>query len=471
VAKGVEMLGLIDFSGRPFHFIGIGGIGMSAIAHVLVKQGYAVSGSDLNQNRITSQLQDLGVIIYEGQSADNISALAQPQIICSTAISDRNPEFQAAKALDLPIFHRSDVLAALISQFEGIAVAGTHGKTTTSSLTAYLFLKAGLDPTIIVGGEVSAWKGNARMGKSKYLIAEADESDGSLVKFHPHLGAITNIELDHPDHYQNLEQVVETFQTFAKQCDILVACIDDPNICAHIQPDITYSLSAAKNADYYPTNVQYNANGTVATIVEKGEILGQIELRILGKHNLSNALAAISIARYAEIEWSSIVAAMAEFIGASRRFELKGNQSGIVFVDDYAHHPSEIRATLSSARLQSQNKTQSKIVAIFQPHRYSRTQTLLSDFSQAFGDADTVVVTDIYAAGEKDDGSITGAQVAAAIAATHPHVSYQPSLPLVQTFLTENLKSGDLAIFLGAGNLNQIIAPTIEAMANCSTKK
>lgn len=461
------MLDQIDFSGRPFHFIGIGGIGMSAIAHVLVKQGYSVSGSDLNQNRITSQLQDMGAIIYEGHSADNISAIVQPQIICSTAISDQNPEFQAAKALNLPILHRSDVLAALIEQFQSVAIAGTHGKTTTSSLTAYLFLKAGLDPTIVIGGEVSAWEGNARLGKGKYLIAEADESDGSVVKFHPKVGVITNIELDHPDHYQSLEQVIDTFQTFAHQCQLLIACIDDVNICKHIKPDITYSLSDQKNADYYAIEVQYNSNGTIATIVEKNQILGQIELRILGKHNLSNALAAIAVARDAGIEWTDIVAALVEFTGASRRFELRGNQDGIVFVDDYAHHPSEIRATLSSARLQSK----SQIVAIFQPHRYSRTQRLLADFSQAFGDADTVVVTDIYAAGEINESNITGAQVAEAIAVTHPHVYYQPSLSLVQAFLTQNLKSGDLAIFLGAGNLNQVIAPTIQAMANCCAKK
>ncbi|AFY73381.1 UDP-N-acetylmuramate--L-alanine ligase [Synechococcus sp. PCC 7502] len=461
------MLSPIDLSGKPFHFIGIGGIGMSAIAHILVRQGYKVSGSDLAQNQLIAQLQGFGAKIYQGHSADNIDLSNPPQIVCSTAISDQNPEFQLAKSQDLAILHRSDVLAALITQFQSVAIAGTHGKTTTSSLVAYLFLQAGLDPTIVVGGEVRAWQGNARLGKGKYLIAEADESDGSLTKFAPAVGIITNIELDHTDHYHSLAQVISTFQTFAQRCQVVITCIDCETTAQHIKADITYSLSNP-DADYYAVNIEYGCYSTKATVIERGQVLGEVSLSILGKHNLSNALAAIAVARWAEISWLDIQTALPDFMGASRRFELKGKQNGVVFIDDYAHHPSEIRATLASAKLQSSHQAQHRVVAIFQPHRYSRTAKFLTEFSQAFGDADLVVVTDIYAAGEKNSENISGEQMAQEIASQHPSVHFQGDLDSVQTFLTHNLRSGDLAVFLGAGNLNRVIAPTIQALRNIS---
>ena len=455
------MLNPVDFSGKPFHFVGIGGIGMSAIAYILAKQGFTVSGSDLSSNRITQKLQDLGIKVFQGHNASNIDLAIAPQVVCSTAINQQNPELQVALANGLPILHRSDLLAALIEQFQAIAVAGTHGKTTTSSLVGFLLLKAGLDPSIVIGGEVSAWQGNARLGNGKYLVAEADESDGTLVKFSSHIGIITNIELDHTDHYHSLEQVIETFQAFTKRCDLVIGCLDCPNVKAHIHTDITYSLSDP-NADYSVTQVQYNPSDTQALVVERGKTLGKISLGLLGKHNLSNALAAIAVARHVGVEWSAIADALPDFVGASRRFEIKGVQNGITFVDDYAHHPSEIIATLASAR---QQNTGDRVVAIFQPHRYSRTQKFLSEFSHAFTDADLVIVTDIYAASEINDGKITGAQVASAIASVRGQADYLPTLKDVQDFLVKNLKSGDLAVFLSAGNLNQAIAPTMQAMA------
>ena len=455
------MLNPVDFSGKPFHFVGIGGIGMSAIAYILAKQGFTVSGSDLSSNRITQKLQDLGIKVFQGHNASNIDLAIAPQVVCSTAINQQNPELQVALANGLPILHRSDLLAALIEQFQAIAVAGTHGKTTTSSLVGFLLLKAELDPSIVIGGEVSAWQGNARLGNGKYLVAEADESDGTLVKFSSHIGIITNIELDHTDHYHSLEQVIETFQAFTKRCDLVIGCLDCPNVKAHIHTDITYSLSDP-NADYSVTQVQYNPSDTQALVIERGKTLGKISLGLLGKHNLSNALAAIAVARHVGVEWSAIADALPDFVGASRRFEIKGVQNGITFVDDYAHHPSEIIATLASAR---QQNTGDRVVAIFQPHRYSRTQKFLSEFSHAFTDADLVIVTDIYAASEINDGKITGAQVASAIASVRDQADYLPTLKDVQDFLVKNLKSGDLAVFLSAGNLNQAIAPTMQAMA------
>ncbi|AFY69613.1 UDP-N-acetylmuramate--L-alanine ligase [Thalassoporum mexicanum PCC 7367] len=456
----------VDFSGRPFHFIGVGGIGMSAIAHILLKQGYSVSGSDINSNANTDRLKKLGAKIYQGHSATNLDITAQPQIVCSTAINQQNPEYQTAIEADLPVLHRSDILAALMHEFKSIAVAGTHGKTTTSSLVAYLLLKAGVDPTIVVGGEVSDWQGNARLGAGHYLVAEADESDGSLTKFDAHIGIITNIELDHPDHYTSLDQVIETFQAFVKRCQTVIACIDCPTTQQQINADLTYSIEPASGADYIATDIQYGAAATEANIIEQGTLLGRLRLSIIGEHNLANALAAIAVARNIGIDWETIATSIGGFEGARRRFEYKGSQSGVVFVDDYAHHPSEIRATLASAKL----KSQGRVVAIFQPHRYSRILSFLTEFSAAFADADLVVVTDIYAAGEKNHGNIDGAKVTAAIASMHPNVHYQGSLQSVQNFLVTKLRANDLAIFLGAGNLNQIIAPTIQSMADCCSK-
>lgn len=457
------MLNPIDLSGKPFHFIGIGGIGMSAIAHILVRQGYKVSGSDLAQNQLIAQLQGFGAKIYQGHSADHIDLSNPPQVVCSSAINTQNPEFQLAKSLDLPIWHRSDILSALIGQFQSVAIAGTHGKTTTSSLVAFLFLQAGLDPTIIIGGEVSAWAGNARLGHGKYLIAEADESDGSLTKFMPAVGIITNIELDHTDHYHSLEQVVSTFQDFAQHCQVVITSIDCETTARNIKADITYSL-VNPDADYVAVEIEYGSYVTKARVLERGEVLGEICLSILGQHNLSNALAAIAAARWAGISWTDIQIAIPEFIGASRRFELKGTQNGVIFIDDYAHHPSEIRATLSSAKLQASDRIPNRVVAIFQPHRYSRSAKFLLEFSQAFTDADLVVVTDIYAAGEQNVENITGASMTQAISEYHSNVHYQGSLESVQTFLVDNLRSGDLAVFLGAGNLNRIVKPTIDAI-------
>jgi UDP-N-acetylmuramate--alanine ligase len=475
------MLNSVDFSGRPFHFIGIGGIGMSALAYVLTKRKLPVFGSDLCLNHITQRLQENGVHIFWSQEAANLAAfqtspqslpqnsegtlesaaasdLALPQVICSTAVNTANAEYQAALELGCPIFHRSDVLAALIQEGDGIAVAGTHGKTTTSSMIGYLLWQTGLDPTIVVGGEVNAWEGNARVGQGRYLVAEADESDGSLVKFAPKIGVITNIELDHPDHYSTLDEVIQIFQTFAGQCQTLVGCIDSPAVQT-LQPTVTYSLQPDQLADYTVDQVNYCANGTTARIWERGTVLGQLNLKLLGQHNLSNALAAVAVGRLVGLDFEQIATSLATFEGARRRFERRGEANQILFIDDYAHHPSEIRVTLAAARLRVQDATTAynRVVAVFQPHRYSRTITFMEEFSQAFGDADLVITTDIYSAGEANPQQVTGQQLADAIAAHHPQVMYQPTLQDVSGYLMETLVPGDLVLFLGAGNLNRII--------------
>ncbi len=480
----------VDFSGRPFHFIGIGGIGMSALAYVLTHRQLPVSGSDLRPNHITKRLESIGAYIFERQEGSNlrffsseidangvclnkqegITNLEQtimPQVVCSTAINSNNLEYKAAIELGCPIFHRSDVLAALISDYDSIAVAGTHGKTTTSSLVGYMLLQAGLDPTIIVGGEVNAWQGNARIGKSQYLVAEADESDGSLVKHSPKIGIITNIELDHPDHYKNLEEVVDIFQTFAQQCKITVGCIDCATVRDRLKPTISYSLDKSLDADYSVTNIDYHAEGTTALVWEKGKALGVLKLSLLGDHNLSNALAAVAVGRTLGVEFRDIAKGLGDFVGAKRRFELRGEVNGITFIDDYAHHPSEIRATLAAAKLQAQ--PEQRVIAVFQPHRYSRTLTFLNEFAQSFTHADAVILTDIYSAGETNLGLISGEQLAEEISKQHQQVSYQPNLANVCDCLLQRLQPGDLVLFLGAGNLNQVIPEIIAAIRQPAT--
>ena len=496
----------VNLRGKPFHFIGIGGIGMSALAHIVTQRQLPVSGSDLRSSHITDRLESLGAKIFTSQVAANLnffitqpslvpeplSALVTregvrdkpevapelsnqfdllPQVICSTAISKTNPEYQAAIKLGCPIFHRSDLLAALIAEYQGIAVSGTHGKTTTSSLIGYMLLMNEIDPTIIVGGEVDVWQGNARIGEGDYLVAEADESDGSLVKHAPNIGVITNIELDHPDRYGDIQEVIDIFQTFAGQCNTLVGCIDDPIIRDELALTISYSLDPNTGADYTVKEINYHAQGSQAQVWEKGIYLGDLSLQLLGKHNLSNALAAVAVGRKIGLEFSDIAQALASFSGTKRRFEHKGEVNGITFIDDYAHHPTEITATLKSARLRVDGDSSlNRVIAIFQPHRYSRTQTFLAEFATAFQDADLVVITDIYSAGETNDRGISGEDLARAIrrvrgsviAKHHPQVHYHATVDSLPQFLkTTILQPGDLALFLGAGNLNQAIPGAI----------
>lgn len=494
----------IDFGGRPFHFMGIGGIGMSALAYVLAKRRFLVSGSDVRSSHITERLEAVGVHVFTRQEAKNLelfqslqvqtgaklpvavggrreqstSVLAAsngngrhqakmlPQVICSTAIAAHNPEYQAAVEKGCPMFHRSDVLAALIDEYEGIGVAGTHGKTTTSSLIGFMLLQAGLDPTVIVGGEVDAWDGNARLGEGKYLVAEVDESDGSLTKHHPKIGIVTNIELDHPDHYSSLDEVVEIFKAFESHCETLIGCVDCEGVRSRLNLGITYSLH--RPADYQAQEITYNAQGSRCQVWERGQLLGEMQVSLPGEHNISNALAAVAVGRLLGVDFAMIAKAIAAFGGAKRRFEMKGFCKGITFIDDYAHHPSELLATIAAARQKVEHGKYERVVAIFQPHRYSRTYHFLADFATSFKDADLVILTDIYSAGETNVHQIQGEDLARAVSDHHPQVIYQPSLSELPHFLPKVLQSGDLVLFLGAGNLNQQIPDVITA---CSAIK
>lgn len=490
---GVKEVAKVDLNGKPFHFIGIGGIGMSALAQIVAQRRLPVSGSDVHSTHITERLEALGVKVFYGQEASNLDFFVPqtqqqlqpvsagkirarpdleswgdlkqclPQVVCSTAIAKSNPEYQAAISLGCPIFHRSDLLAALIAEYQSIAVSGTHGKTTTSSLIGYMLYQSQVDPTIIIGGEVDAWSGNARSGEGAYLVAEADESDGSLVKHHPSIGVITNIELDHPDRYQDIQEVIGIFQTFARQCNTLIGCLDDPLVRNELALTISYGLKPNSGADYTATDITYHSQGSNAKIWEHGVCLGELQLPLLGEHNLSNALGAIAVGRHLGLEYTTIAQSLATFGGTKRRFEHRGTVNGITFIDDYAHHPSEIDATLAAAKLRVEgNNALGRVVAIFQPHRYSRTQTFLAEFATVFNHADVVVITDIYSAGEQNLTGVTSSDLVQAIAQNHDQVYYHPDVNSISNFIQQEiLQPGDLAMFLGAGNLNQTIPQTI----------
>jgi UDP-N-acetylmuramate--alanine ligase len=438
------------------HFVGVGGIGMSGLALVLAAQGKQVTGSDLRPGKPTRRLEAAGATIFYGHQAENLGAATR--LIYSTAIRPENPELLAAKAKGLSICHRSELLAEISEGYRMIGVSGTHGKTTTSSMIAVMLYQIGLDPTVIVGGEVDMLGGNARLGHGPHLVAEVDESDGSLVRFSPEVAVVTNIESDHLDHYRDLSQIVEVFQTYTAQSHFVIASLDCPTIQAHLRADCTYSLDANSKADYRAVEADFDAQGSVAQIWEGEKILGELRLRVLGRHNLSNALAAVAVGRYLGLSFPQIAEGLGAFRGTHRRFEIMGERDDILFVDDYAHHPSEIQVTLAAARLRGR-----RVVAIFQPHRYSRSQLLLSEFSTAFGDADAVVITDIYSAGEIDTGLIDGRRFADAVATHHSFVTYEPTLEAVKIYLRAALRRGDLALFLGAGNLNQTIPDLLKA--------
>ncbi|MEL6442591.1 MAG: UDP-N-acetylmuramate--L-alanine ligase [Cyanobacteria bacterium J06621_8] len=490
---GVEEVAKVDLKGKPLHFIGIGGIGMSALAQIVAQRQLPVSGSDLHSTHITDRLEALGVKVFYSQLASNLdfftlypesqrqpvsagqpkirpqrSSLGDfkqdlPQIICSTAIAESNPEYKEAVRLGCPIFHRSDLLAALIAEYQSIAVSGTHGKTTTSSLIGYMLWQSQIDPTIIIGGEVNAWDGNARSGQGAYLVAEADESDGSLVKHHPSIGVITNIELDHPDRYQSIEEVIGIFQTFAQQCNTLIGCVDDRLVREKLPLTVSYGLNPSFKPDYTATEVHYHCQGSTAKIWERGVCLGELNLPLLGEHNLNNALAAIAVGRQIGLEFTTIAQSLATFEGTKRRFEHRGTVNDITFIDDYAHHPSEIEVTLKAARLRVEGNNELKrVVAIFQPHRFSRTQTFLAEFARVFNHADLVVITDIYSAGEENQWGITASDLVEKIAENHQQVYYHSDVKSISNFIQQKiLQPGDLAMFLGAGNLNQAISQTI----------
>ncbi len=438
------------------HFVGIGGIGMSGIAEVLLNLEYKVSGSDLRTSETTNRLVSLGAEISIGHQAENLQNV--DVVVISSAVHDDNPEVLEANRLHVPVIPRAEMLAELMRMKFGIAIAGTHGKTTTTSMAASILGHAGLDPTIVIGGKLNAIGTNARLGQGKFLVAEADESDGSFLVLSPTIAVVTNIDADHLDHYSGIDEIKETFVEFINKVPfygLSVLCLDDPNIRAILplvkKRYLTYGLSA--QADIRATHVSHNGFITTFVAHYKGYRLGEISFPMPGPHNVLNAMACIAVALELDVPFLDIQEGFARFSGVGRRFQVKGEPDGIMVVDDYGHHPAEIRATLAAAR---QGWPERRIIAAFQPHRYTRTHELFADFVAAFTDADILILTDVYAAGEQPIEGATSERLSKELRRHgQKDVTWIADRQMVPEHLAGIVKSGDIVITLGAGNIWQ----------------
>jgi UDP-N-acetylmuramate--alanine ligase len=450
---------------KKIHFIGVGGVGMSALAYVLIKRGYMVSGSDAKTSFMATKLAKEGAVIFIGHAACQVEGAEA--VVVSTAIHQDNPELVEARARQIPVLHRSDVLAYLMNKHQGIAVAGAHGKTTTSSMLACITHEANVDPTVVVGGIVPSLGGNALNGKSDIVVAEADESDGSFLKFHPFYAVITNIENDHLDHYGSEEKIQEAFAQFVeniKDKGKAILCFDNAKIKALAEKTtksfISYALDDL-DADYTAKNIIFDHTGTHFDIYHKGEKLGTAHLVVPGRHNVLNALGAIATSQLMHIPLDSVLASLEKFTGAKRRFETKGRVKGVWVVDDYAHHPTEIQVTLAAAK---QTKPK-RLICVFQPHRYSRTKLLLNQFATCFKDCDELILADIYPASEDPIPGINTQLLADTIKkATGQKVTYIPTFEGIEKYLVDNVQAGDLVMTVGAGDGYRISEYLVKAL-------
>ncbi len=439
---------------QHIHFVGIGGIGMSGIAEVLVNLGYQVSGSDLKESAVTQRLSALGVQVAVGHDAKCIEG-AQVVVI-SSAVKGDNPEVVAARAAKIPVIPRGEMLAELMRMKYGIAIAGSHGKTTTTGMVAQVLSQGGIDPTIVIGGKLGAIGSNAKLGKGPFLVAEADESDGSFLLLSPTIGVITNVDREHLDHYKDLPEILDAFAQFGNKVPFygsVFVCMDDPNV-ATLRPRLkrqvrTYGTNP--QVDIRALDIRMEGWRALFRVRAFGEDLGEFSIGVPGHHMVLNALATIGVALELGVEREVIRASLASFTGADRRFQKKGERNGVTVIDDYGHHPTEIAATLAAARKGFPDK---RIVVAFQPHRYSRTQALLEEFGRAFFDADVVLVTDIYAASEPPIPGLTGRSVVDAILAHGQRdASYVPRVDDLARALDEITQPGDLVVTMGAGTI------------------
>ena len=438
---------------KKVHFIGIGGAGMSALAKILVEKGYEVSGSDMKESTMTGILRDLGAKIFIGHKAENV--VGAEAIVVSSAIREENPEVVEANRLGLKRLHRSDVNAFLINNCKGIAVAGAHGKTTTTSMIGVSLDYEGVSPSIIIGGEVDYLGSNAKLGTSDYLVSEADESDGTFLKYHPYIGIVTNIENDHMDHYGTMENIIKAFRQFLNQVrddGWAVVCSDNDHI-RDILPEvqckvITYGMN--QSADYMAANVQTTASETTFEVVHKGEKLGQVRLNVPGMHNVLNAMACVVTGITLGLSVDQMAEGLTVFNGAKRRFQTKGKVNDIWVVDDYAHHPTEIATTIKAAR-QTQPR---RLVCAFQPHRYSRTQLLQKEYGSCFAGADLLVLTDVYSAGEDPIPGVDGELLVQEVARqTGQNTVYIKDKKEIAQYLKSIAQPGDLIMTMGAGDI------------------
>lgn len=445
------------FSQQHLHFAGIGGIGMSGIAEVLLNLGYTISGSDLKLSPTTERLAQLGATIYEGHQAQNVSGAKA--LVVSSAVEESNPEVQEARRLQIPVIPRGELLAELMRLKYGIAVAGSHGKTTTTSMIATILSHAGVDPTVVVGGKVAAMGGtNARVGKSDFIVVEADESDGSFLKLSPIFAIVTNIDREHLDHYADLDVIRAAFVEFVNKVPFYgaaILCLDDENVQSILpavkRRTITYGLSS--QADYRPGIQECGDFHSRFTLKSRGADLGEFHLNIPGEHNVLNATAAIVVALELKVTPDVIREGLAKFTGVGRRFEIRGKSKEITVVDDYGHHPTEIKATLAAAK----SCCKGKLHVLFQPHRYTRTFHLLDDFARAFHQADRVILLDIYGASEKPiEGVTSEALVERMRQFGHRNALYAGSNDAGVAMISQDLEPNDMVLTLGAGSVSQL---------------
>ncbi len=449
----------------PVHFIGIGGIGMSGIALSLLDRGYRVSGSDVKMSSITARLAEAGAEIYQGHRGTNVPTGAT--IVYSSAVGDDNPEMAAARMMGLPVLKRAEVLAWLMRDKLSIAIAGTHGKTTTTSLVALMLQHAGYDPSAIVGGLVDAFQGNVLCGRGPHFVAEADESDGSLVNFHPCYSIITNIEEEHFGYYHDLEEILSTFGTFIENTlghGELVYNLDDPNLSRLVEryDGEVLSYSVCELADIFAENVVLQDFGSSFDIISGTRCLGRMELSIPGIHNVSNSLGAVAVAMKMGIPFETIKEAVRRYRGVRRRFEVKGVVDNILVIEDYAHHPTEIMATLRSARYIANG---GRLVGVFQPHRYSRTKHLHKRFSKAFVSADQLILTDVYSASEPAIEGVDGTTILRSVLESgQENVEYFPDMREIADFLLQTVRAGDVVVIMGAGDINLVADELVQKL-------
>ena len=441
---------------KNIHFVGIGGIGMSGIAEVLLNLGYHISGSDLKETEVTRRLRSLGCEISYGHRRENLREA--DVVVISSAIRQKNPEVEAADERLIPVIPRAEMLAELMRMKVGIAIAGTHGKTTTTSLISTVLAAGGLDPTVVIGGRLNSIGSNARLGQGEFLVAEADESDGSFLKLMPTIAVVTNIDPEHLDFYKGIEEIKESFLSFLEKIPfsgLAVLCLDHPNIQS-LLPRLkkrfaTYGLTT--QADFQAKEIAFEGLSTSFDVVHHRQGIGRLSLRMPGIHNVYNALATLATAFELDIPFRVVQETLREFSGIQRRFQIKGEKKGILIVDDYGHHPVEIMATLKAAR----TGWGKRIIAVFQPHRYTRTQALFKDFLTAFYDADVLILTDIYPAGEdRIEGVESKALFEGIREYGHKDVSYLADKGEIVGHLLRILSPGDLVITLGAGDIWQV---------------
>jgi len=444
---------------QRIHFVGIGGIGMSGIAEVMLNLGYKISGSDLKRSPVTDRLASLGATVFEGHKAENITGTEV--VVTSSAIPADNSEVAEAQKLRIPVIQRAEMLAELMRLKYGIAIAGMHGKTTTTSMVAAVLAAGGLDPTVVVGGRVDALGSNARLGKSQYLVAEADESDRSFLKLTPILSVVTNIDREHMDCYRNMRDVKQTFLDFMDRVPfygMVVVCNDDP-LLRRLLPQVRRRIityGTRRGSDFHIKPAKADANKRVASrfeVIFEEKSLGEFCLHVPGVHNVLNAAAAIAVGVGLDIGIEQTRTALENFRGVDRRFQLRGQAAGVSVIDDYGHHPTEIRATLAAARQCGFGK----IHVVFQPHRYTRTRDLMGEFAKSFDDCDSLVLLDIYAASERPIEGITAEVLAERIwASGHKEVRYVASFAEAAQTVVSSAQPGDMILTLGAGSVSQL---------------